>query len=138
MQLRDMLVFNVLCCNTDAHMKNHSLMLSALCARLAPLYDVMCAPVWPNIARNLALDIGGRRDGTYIEGRHWAREAEACGLAPRRAVARVDQWASRVRAELASTAHDITSMPAGPHGVVNEVIDAIDARCRAIPGTLAK
>ena len=138
MQLWDMLVFNILCCNTDAHMKNHSLMLSALGARLAPLYDVMCTAVWPNIARNLALDIGCRRDGTYIEERHWAREAEACGLAPRRAVARVDQLASRVRAELASTAHDIASMPARPHGVVNEVIDAIDARCRAIQGTLAK
>ena len=77
MQLWDMLVFNVLCCNTDAHLKNHSLMLSAHGARLAPLYDVMCGAVWPNITRNLALDIGGKRDGTYIEGRHWAREAKA-------------------------------------------------------------
>ncbi|MDE0520336.1 MAG: type II toxin-antitoxin system HipA family toxin [Boseongicola sp.] len=138
MQLWDMLVFNVLCCNTDAHMKNHSLMLSAHGAQLAPLYDVVCAAVWPNITRNLALDVGGKRDGTYIERRHWAREAEACGLAPRRAVARVDQLARRVRAELATTADDIAAMPAGPHDVISGVIEAIDARCRTIQATLAK
>ena len=138
MQLWDMLVFNVLCCNTDAHMKNHSLMLSAQGTRLAPLYDVMCAAVWPNITRNLALDVGGKRDGAYIEGRHWAREAKACGLAPYRAVTRVDQLASRVRAELVTTADEIAAMPAGPHGVINEVIEAIDARCRAVQGTLAQ
>lgn len=133
-----MLIFNVLYSNTDAHMKIHSLMLSAHGARLAPLYDVMCAAAWPNITRNLALDIGGKHDGPYIEGRHWAREAEACGLAPRRVVARVDQLASRVRVELATTADDIAAMPAGPHGLFSEVMEAIDARCRAIQGTLAK
>ena len=138
MQLWDMLVFNVLCCNTAAHLKNHSLMLSAHGTRLAPLYDVTCAAIWPNITRNLALDIGGKRDGTYIKGRHWAREAKACGLAPRHAVARVDQLASRVRSELATTADDIAAMPAGPHCVISEVIEAIDARCRAIQGALAE
>ena len=107
-------------------------------ARLAPLYDVMCAAAWPNITRNLALDIGGKRDGNYIKGRHWAREAKACGLAPRHAVARVDQLASRVRSELATPADDIAAMPAGPHCVISEVIEAIDARCRAIQGALAE
>jgi serine/threonine-protein kinase HipA len=77
MRMWDMLVFNVLCCNTDAHMKNHSLLLAAAGERLAPLYDVMCASVWQKITRNLALDVGGKRVGDYIERRHWAREALA-------------------------------------------------------------
>ena len=137
MQLWDMLVFNVLCCNTDAHMKNHSLLLSADGVQLAPLYDVMCAAVWANITRNLALDVGGKREGGYVEGRHWAREAEACGLAPRRANERVDQLASQVQAELTATADQVAAMPAGHHAVLNDVMEAIHARCRTIQNTLA-
>ncbi|WP_343504775.1 MULTISPECIES: type II toxin-antitoxin system HipA family toxin [Roseobacteraceae] len=138
MQMWDMLVFNVLSCNTDAHLKNHSLFLSANGVRLAPLYDVMCASVWPNITRNLALDVGGKRVGDYIEGRHWIREAEACGLAPRRALARVEQLAQHVRDELAATAEEVAAMPAGPHGIVEQVSQEIDRRCRTILNNLDK
>lgn len=138
MQLWDMLVFNVLSCNTDAHLKNHSLILSADGVRLAPLYDVMCASVWQNITRNLALDVGGKRVGEYVEGRHWAREAEACGLAPRRALARVEYLGQRMRAELSATADDVAAMPAGPHALVAQVSEAIDQRCRTILNSLSK
>jgi len=138
MQLWDMLVFNVLSCNTDAHLKNHSLILSADGVRLAPLYDVMCASVWQNITRNLALDVGGKRVGEYIEARHWAREAEACGLAPRRALARVEYLGQRMREELDATADDVAAMPAGPHALVAQVSEAIDQRCRTILNSLSK
>jgi serine/threonine-protein kinase HipA len=138
MQLWDMLVFNVLSCNTDAHLKNHSLILSADGVRLAPLYDVMCASVWQNITRNLALDVGGKRVGEYVEGRHWAREAEACGLAPRRALARVEYLGQRMRAELSATADEVAAMPAGPHALVAQVSEAIDQRCRTILNSLSK
>jgi serine/threonine-protein kinase HipA len=138
MQLWDMLVFNVLSCNTDAHLKNHSLILSADGVRLAPLYDVMCASVWQNITRNLALDVGGKRVGEYVEGRHWAREAEACGLAPRRALARVEYLGQRMREELCATADDVAAMPAGPHALVAQVSEAIDQRCRTILNSLSK
>jgi serine/threonine-protein kinase HipA len=130
--------FNVLSCNTDAHLKNHSLFLSANGVRLAPLYDVMCASVWPNITRNLALDVGGKRVGDYIEGRHWRREAEACGLAPRRALARVEQLGQQVRDKLSAAADEVAAMPAGTHGIVEQVRQEIDRRCRTILTNLDK
>ncbi|MWD28691.1 type II toxin-antitoxin system HipA family toxin [Aquicoccus sp. SCR17] len=136
MRLWDMLAFNVLCCNTDAHLKNHSLMLSAEGVRLAPLYDVMCGAVWPGITRNLALDVGGKRVGDYIEGRHWLREAEACGLAPRRARARVAELAGAMQAALEPCAEVVAAMPAGPHPILDEVCTAIDARCGTVLRTL--
>ena len=138
MQLWDMLVFNVLSCNTDAHLKNHSLILSADGVRLAPLYDVMCASVWQNITRNMALDVGGKRVGEYIEGRHWAREAEACGISPRRALARVEYLSQRMREELGAAAHDVAAMPAGPHALIALVREVIDQRCQTIQDTLSK
>jgi serine/threonine-protein kinase HipA len=133
-----MLVFNLLCCNTDAHLKNHSLILSADGVRLAPLYDVVCANVWPGITRNLALDIGGKRVGDYVEGRHWSREAEACGIAPRRALARVEQVAQRMRDELTTAAEEVSAMPAGPNELLEKVCEEIDARCRTVLATLGR
>lgn len=138
LQLWDMLVFNVLTCNTDAHLKNHSLMISSQGVKLAPVYDVMCADVWPNITRNLALDVGGKRDGTYIEGRHWVREAEACGLGAKVAKARVERLASRIPEELQTVANDIAAMPAGPHGIVEQVQTTIHQRCKTILNGLNK
>ena len=41
--LLDHVLFNVLACNTDAHAKNYSLMISGRGFALAPIYDVMCA-----------------------------------------------------------------------------------------------
>jgi serine/threonine protein kinase HipA of HipAB toxin-antitoxin module len=38
-RLLDMVVFNVLACNTDAHAKNYSIMLRGSGASLAPMYD---------------------------------------------------------------------------------------------------
>lgn len=138
MQIWDILVFNVLCGNTDAHLKNHSLLLSSDGVTLAPIYDVMCAGVWPNITQNLALDVGGKRVGEYIEGRHWSREAEACGLAPRRALARVEYLIHEVQNELRATEGDIAAMPAGSHGIIEGVAEDIDRRCRTLLNTLEK
>ena len=136
-RLLDMLVFNVLICNTDAHLKNHSLILTADGASLAPLYDVMCTDVW-EVDHRLALDVGGKRDGKHIEGRHWAREAEACGLAPRRVLAQVEELAHRTLQELDAAVEDVAAMPAGPHAVIGEVRKAVEQRCRTVLGSLGR
>jgi hypothetical protein len=44
-RLLDMVVFNVLACNTDAHAKNYSIMIRGNGASLAPMYDVMCGAI---------------------------------------------------------------------------------------------
>ena len=48
-RLLDMIVFNILACNTDAHAKNYSIMIRGNGASLAPMYDVMCGEVWENV-----------------------------------------------------------------------------------------
>lgn len=37
------MVFNVLCCNTDAHLKNYSVLIWGDGIELVPIYDVICA-----------------------------------------------------------------------------------------------
>jgi serine/threonine-protein kinase HipA len=53
-RLLDMIVLNVLACNSDAHAKNYSIMIRGNGASLAPMYDVMCGEVWENVTKNLA------------------------------------------------------------------------------------
>ena len=82
--LLDHVIFNVLACNTDAHAKNYSLMISGSGFALAPIYDVMCAAAWDGITRNLAQKIAGKNRGEHLKRRHWQAFAAECGLsAPR-------------------------------------------------------
>ncbi|MDN5569273.1 MAG: HipA domain-containing protein, partial [Paracoccus sp. (in: a-proteobacteria)] len=134
--LWDAMVFNVLCCNTDAHLKNYSILLRSDGVQLAPIYDVMCASIWPGITENLALDVADKRRGGYIEGRHWAREAEKCGLAPRLALGRVKVLAEAVLSQIAVARTAVAAMPAGDHPMLPEIERLIRARCDTILMTL--
>jgi len=43
--LLDMVVVNVLACNTDAHAKNYAIIIRGNGASIAPMYDLMCGEV---------------------------------------------------------------------------------------------
>ena len=130
--LLDYVIFNVIACNTDAHAKNYSLMISGQGFALAPLYDVMCAEAWPNVTRNLAQKIAEKNRGEHLKGRHWERLAVDCGLNPTRILRRVDELASLVLTELDAAVAEVNAMPAGTHGMMLEFKEAIAARARAV------
>ena len=92
--LLDYVIFNVLACNTDAHAKNYSLMISGKGFSLAPIYDVMCVAAWDGITRNLAQKIAGKNRGEHLKRGTGRRFAADCGLnAPRLLAARRDAGA---------------------------------------------
>jgi serine/threonine-protein kinase HipA len=125
-------IFNVLACNTDAHAKNYSLLISGQRVRLAPIYDVMCAAAWPNVARNLAQKIADKNRGQHLKRRHWERFALECGLNPRRIVARVETLANLVTSNVRSAAAEVEAMPAGPHVMTTQFCEALETRAHAI------
>src|SRR5205807_517174 len=98
-RLLDMVVVNVLACNTDAHAKNYSIMIRAGGASLAPIYDVMCGEVWENVTKHLAQKIAGESRGDHLKGRHWQRFARECGLNPKQVIGRVAALAKSVITE---------------------------------------
>ena len=53
-RLLDMVIFNVLVCNTDAHAKNYSILIRGSGASLAPMYDMMCGEVWAGVTWNIS------------------------------------------------------------------------------------
>jgi serine/threonine-protein kinase HipA len=131
-RLLDAVVFNVLICNTDAHAKNYSILLTGRGASLAPLYDLMCAAAWENVTRNLSQTIAGKDRGDHIMGRHWQRMADECGFNRTMILRRVEALAEKARKELPAAIETVRAMPGGDHPLLNEFAGAIETRCRAV------
>jgi len=131
-RLLDMVVVNVLCCNTDAHAKNYSIMIRGSGASLAPIYDVMCGDVWGNVTKNLAQKIAGKSRGDDLKGRDWQRLAHECGLNPRQVVDRVGALAKAAITEAEAAASEVAAMPAGSHDVLAPTRQAVEQRARLL------
>ncbi len=132
LRLLDMVIFNVIACNTDAHAKNYSIMIKASGMTLAPLYDVMCGQVWDHVTKNLAQKIAGKRRGDHLKGRHWHRFAGECGLGARQVLARVRALAQLAMAEADAAVGEVIAMPAGGHVILDQTRRSIEDRARAL------
>ncbi len=135
--LLDYVIFNVIACNTDAHAKNYSLMISGKGFRLAPIYDVMCAQAWEHVTRNMAQKIAGKSRGEHLKRRHWLRFAADVGLNGPRLIARVEALAKAALIETRNAAAEVAAMPAGAHPLMQQVAEAIEGRARALLSGLA-
>ena len=130
--LLDQVIFNIIACNTDAHAKNYSLMISGKGFSLAPVYDVMCAAAWDGITKNLAQKIADKNRGEYLKRRHWERFATECGLNPTQTVRRVETLASAVLNEITAAADEVNAMPAGTHVMMKHFVASIEKRARTV------
>ena len=131
-QLVDMVLFNVLACNTDAHGKNYGIMIRGSGASIAPMYDVMCGEVWENVTKNLAQKIAGKSRGDHLNGRDWHQFALECGLNPKQVLDRVRTLARSALAEAEAAASEVAAMPAGMDEVLVQTRQAVEERARAL------
>lgn len=83
LRLLDAVVFNALVGNHDAHAKNVSLLYGGggSTATLAPLYDVLCTAIYPQLTAKMAMKIGSKYKFSEVQARHWQQFAQATGLA---------------------------------------------------------
>lgn len=79
-RLLDAVVFNAFVGNNDAHGKNFSFVYGAAGLRLAPIYDVLCTAVYPDLSPRMAMKIGGYYEFDDVLPRHWERFAREAGL----------------------------------------------------------
>jgi serine/threonine-protein kinase HipA len=131
-RLLDMVILNVLACNSDAHAKNYSIMIRAANASLAPMYDIMCGEVWENVTKNLAQKIAGINRGDHLKRTHWQQFARECGLNPRQVIDRVCVLAKSAIAEADQAASEVATMPAGTHAVLDQTRQAVQRRARCL------
>jgi serine/threonine-protein kinase HipA len=132
LRLLDMVIFNVLACNTDAHAKNYSIMIRGNGVLLAPAYDVMCGEVWENVTKNLVHKIGDSNRGHHLKAKDWQRFARECGLNPKQVLDRVSTLAKSVATEVAAAEFDVAAMPAGEHPILSQTRGAILNRAQAL------
>ncbi|MBK8726810.1 MAG: type II toxin-antitoxin system HipA family toxin [Holophagaceae bacterium] len=81
LKLLDAVVFNAVAGNADAHGKNFSLLYDEAGPRLAPLYDLLCTVVYPDLSPRFAMKIGGRGRLEDLDPGGWAAFAEKAELA---------------------------------------------------------
>jgi serine/threonine-protein kinase HipA len=130
--LLDMVVVNVLACNTDAHAKNYAIIIRGNGASIAPVYDLMCGEVWENVTKNLAQKIAGKSRGDHLNGRDWQQFSRECGLNPRQVLDRVGALAKSALAEAEAAASEVAAMPAGTHEVLGQTREAVERRARIL------
>lgn len=128
LRLMEYVIFNIIACNTDAHAKNYSLLITGAGASLTPIYDVMCGAVWPNVTINLSNTIAGKNRGDYLKGRHWQREALICGLNPRVILALVGRLCERADAALDTSVEQIAKLDPAGEGMAELCRDEIRKR----------
>jgi serine/threonine-protein kinase HipA len=131
----DALAWNWLIAGTDAHGKNYSLLLASGQVRLAPLYDVASALPYGTDEKKLrfAMKIGGDYR-VFPYDNTWTAAAHDLGIAPERALKRVEELAARAAdafAEAAS-APEVASLERSlPARLVDLVADRVE-RCLAL------
>ncbi|AGW15031.1 type II toxin-antitoxin system HipA family toxin [Megalodesulfovibrio gigas] len=126
--LLDAMLFNALLGNHDAHAKNFSLLYAAQGAVLAPLYDVLCTAVYPELTDRMAMKIGGRYVFEDVMPRHWERFATASGLSAAQLKKRLATLAARLPV-LAETLVAETIQQGETHAILTPILEELHRRC---------
>jgi serine/threonine-protein kinase HipA len=124
-RLLDAVIFNFLIGNHDAHGKNFSLRYGRE-TRFAPLYDVLSTAYYPELAKKMAMKIGGEYASDKVLPKHFDQLAEEAGLAKPMVKRRVQELAETV---LAKTPDLMTE-----HPTTEAVAALIQSRCAKAVG----
>jgi serine/threonine-protein kinase HipA len=111
LQLWDTIVFDFLIGNTDAHIKNFSLLYSPdlRSIRLAPVYDIISTTVYDQSTRDMAFHIGGDLSIDSITEDSFRRAAKEIGLGVRMAMRRFESIRNQFRSSLRQSAEELAA-----------------------------
>lgn len=129
--LLDAVIFNFLIGNHDAHGKNFSLLhrkrdAAALLGkiRLAPLYDLICTPLYPTLSKKMAMKIGDAYELGDVDARQFEKLAEQIGFSKPLVKRRVIDQAKKVMEHLPGI--DVT------HPVADEIRKFVGGHCKTV------
>ena len=97
LKLWDMLIFNYLIGNTDAHIKNFSLLYSPnmKSIRLAPAYDLLSTIIYKSSTRDMAFSLSGERNISHITRDSFRAAVKEAGLGEKLAMSHFDDIKNR-------------------------------------------
>ena len=130
LELLRRVVFNFLVGNGDAHGKNLSLLYRAGKSELAPMYDVMCTTVYPEVSKRMAMKIDGTYDFKWITRGKFLRFGSRVGIGEKLMIRTIDALVKRIRK--AAPAMSAWCAKRHPSGIYGEIAEGIERRCRQI------
>lgn len=137
--LLDVVAFNFVLGNNDAHAKNFSLLYRADSAELAPFYDLLSTVAYNrrhNTARKMAMKIGGEYRRDWVRARHWERFFEEAGLGAAASLRRLRRFTGALPGAARDVAQELRADGWGAE-VVARIIAIVEARSHALDEMLA-
>lgn len=133
-QFADALIVNWILAAPDAHAKNYSLMLQGRQVRLAPLYDIASAMVFPDFYEpkiKLAMRLGGHYDLAHITVEEWVQVADQLRLDAEELVERARDLATRMPAAMWAAVDDaqVRRLDSGLPEALFRAVEARSERC---------
>ena len=109
LKLWDRVVFNYLIGNTDAHIKNYSMLCSydMRSIRLAPAYDIISTIVYESSTRDLSMKIGNAIVIDDVTAESFEQAASEAGLGRSMAMKRYDMIRGRFESALREAAYEL-------------------------------
>lgn len=134
----DVVVFNALIGNHDAHAKNFSLLYADAghnsAPILAPLYDVLSTAVYESLTPKMAMKLGSKYKFTEVQLRHWDQFAQAAGLSKAQTRKRI----LRIAQDLPVAAQKLqASPPFKDHPLIAKIVTLIEQRVALTVSRLA-
>ena len=121
----DSIVFNYLIGNADAHAKNFSVVYHRGKAAFAPLYDLVSTAVYPELSKEMAMNVGGEMRFSAITRANFSRMANACGVSPKLVLSRLDALCGRVTTAAERLAEECIALwSSGVYGKILETVRA--------------
>ena len=127
LRLWDLIVFHYLIGNTDAHIKNFSLLYGSDLKhiRLAPAYDIISTTIYEQSTRDMAFSIGGAVSIDEIGRDAFRTAAKDAGLGERMALERLDRLQKEFVPALTKSAEELTSQGyTDSEGLKNRILES--------------
>jgi serine/threonine-protein kinase HipA len=125
----DVVIFNFLIGNHDAHGKNFSFLYrqdktqAAVYRALAPFYDLLSTLFYPELSRKMAMRLGGEYDSTKIRLSHFEKLAEEAQLSKPMVLERVRELTDILISQL-------EKLPQEKRETIRSLFELILERCQ--------
>lgn len=129
MDFVDLLMYNAIIGNADAHGKNYSMLYRGAERRLAPGYDLVSTVYWPALAKTPAMKIGGSDSVDSLCLGHWKKLSQELNLGFAQLMRRLKNLCGAIQ----NTAPEALPLP----GECVPVLELVQSRAAKIAASLA-
>jgi len=127
----NIIIFNFLIGNADAHAKNFSLLYKRNKLELAPAYDLLSTVVYPDLSEKMAMKIGGKYKPREIYMRHFYKLAPDTKAAQSAMNKQIQTMVGKIIGAAQTLKFDLEVEGVGSE-IFDDIIRVIEKRCKRL------